>query len=133
MSVGVAFGAVAMGTPGSMIIGALTLALGIGLQNFPEGAAVALPLRREGYGRGKAFLYGQFSGMVEPCAAMVGYFLCTVVKAALPFCLSFSAGAMIAVVAGELLAEACSENKNIASLGCIAGFLVMMLLDVLLG
>ena len=133
MSVGVAFGAIAAGTPGSTLIGALTLALGIGLQNFPEGASVALPLRHEGYSRTKSFLFGQFSGIVEPCAAMLGYFLCTAIKAALPFCLAFSAGAMIAVVASELIPEACKESKNSAAIGCIAGFIVMMLMDVALG
>lgn len=133
MCVGVAFGAVAMGTPGSSLIGALLLALGIALQNFPEGASVALPLRRDGYSRKKAFMFGQLSGIVEPCAAIIGYFLCTVVKSALPFCLSFSAGAMIAVVASELIPESCGEGKNTAALGCIAGFAVMMIMDVALG
>lgn len=133
MSVGVAFGAFAMGTPGSTLIGALSLALGIGLQNFPEGASVALPLLRDGDSRFRAFFFGQLSGIVEPCAALLGFFLCTAMRAALPFCLSFSAGAMVAVVAGELLPEACRENKNIAALGCIGGFLMMMVLDVALG
>lgn len=133
MSVGVAFGAVAMGTAGSTIIGALTLALGIAIQNFPEGASVALPLRSSGQGRAKAFILGQLSGIVEPCAAMIGYFLCTAINAALPFCLAFSAGAMIAVVAAELIPEACRENKNFAAIGCILGFTVMMFLDVALG
>ncbi|MCI8413236.1 MAG: ZIP family metal transporter [Clostridia bacterium] len=133
MSVGVAFGAFAVGTPGSTLMGALILALGIGLQNFPEGASVALPLRRDGMSRPKAFVFGQFSGLVEPIAAMLGYLLCTAIKTALPFCLSFSAGAMIAVVASELLPEASKENKHLATLGCIAGFTVMMLLDVALG
>lgn len=133
MSVGVAFGAFAMGTAGSTLIGAFSLALGIGLQNFPEGASVSLPLRREGYSRRKAFFCGQLSGLVEPCAAMIGYFLCTAIRAALPFCLAFSAGAMIAVAASELLPEAGGQNKNLAALGCIAGFLVMMIMDVALG
>lgn len=133
MSVGVAFGAVAVGTPGSTLLGALILALGIGLQNFPEGASVSLPLRRDGMSRTKAFVFGQLSGIVEPCAAMLGYVLCTAIKAALPFCLAFSAGAMIAVVASELIPEACKENKNFATMGCVVGFMVMMLLDVALG
>ena len=133
MSVGVAFGAFAVGTAGSTLIGAFSLALGIGLQNFPEGASVSLPLRREGYCRRNAFFYGQLSGIVEPCAAMLGYFLCTAIRAALPFCLAFSAGAMIAVAASELLPEASGQNKNLAALGCIAGFLVMMIMDVALG
>lgn len=133
MSVGVAFGAVAMGTAGSSLVGALTLALGIGIQNFPEGASVALPLRGSGQGRTKAFVLGQLSGIVEPCAAVIGYFLCTAINAALPFCLAFSAGAMIAVVASELIPEACREDKNFAAIGCIVGFTLMMVLDVALG
>ncbi len=133
MSVGVAFGAFAMGTAGSTVAGALALSIGIALQNFPEGASVALPLRRDGCTRRKAFFCGQLSGIVEPCAAMLGYFLCTAMRAALPFCLAFSAGAMIAVVASELLPEACRENKNLAALGCVAGFIVMMVMDVALG
>ena len=133
MSVGVAFGAIAVASNSSAVIGALTLALGIALQNFPEGAAVSLPLRRDGMSRLKAFTLGQLSGIVEPCATVLGYLLCTVVKAALPFCLSFSAGAMIAVAASELIPEGCGANKYLASLGCIAGFTVMMLLDVALG
>ncbi len=133
MSVGVAFGAFAMGTAGSTVAGALALSIGIALQNFPEGASVALPLRRDGCTRRKAFFCGQLSGIVEPCAAMLGYFLCTAMRAALPFCLAFSAGAMIAVVASELLPEACRENKNLAALGCAAGFIVMMVMDVALG
>lgn len=133
MSVGVAFGAAADGNTTAAIIGALTLAFGIALQNFPEGASVALPLKREGCSSLKAFTLGQLSGIVEPCAAMLGYFLCTAVKAALPFCLSFSAGAMIAVVASELLPESSLSGKNISALGCIAGFALMMLLDVILG
>lgn len=133
MCVGVAFGALASGTAGSTLIGALALALGIGLQNFPEGASVSLPLRRDGATRLKAFSLGQLSGIVEPCAAMLGYFLSLAIRAALPFCLSFSAGAMLAVVASELIPEACRENKNLAAIGCIAGFLVMMFMDVALG
>lgn len=133
MSVGVAFGAFAMGTAGSTVAGALALSIGIALQNFPEGASVALPLRRDGCTRRKAFFCGQLSGIVEPCAAMLGYFLCTAMRAALPFCLAFSAGAMIAVVASELLPEACRENKNLAALGCVAGFIVMIVMDVALG
>lgn len=133
MSVGVAFGAVAMSTPLCSLAGAFALAIGVGLQNFPEGAAVALPLRHDGYSRTKAFLFGQFSGMVEPCAAMIGFFLCTAIRAALPFCLAFSAGAMIAVVASELIPEACKENKNFAVLGCIAGFIMMMVMEIVLG
>lgn len=133
MCVGVAFGAVTAGVEGSAVAGALTLAVGIALQNFPEGAGVALPLLREGVRKSKAFLIGQLSGIVEPIFAVLGYFLCTAVKASLPFCLAFSAGAMIAVVASELIPDACREHKNFAAIGCIVGFAVMMLMDVALG
>ena len=133
MSVGVAFGAIAAFQSHSAVLGALTLALGIALQNFPEGAAVSLPLRRDGMSRFKAFTLGQLSGIVEPCATIIGYLLCTVIKTTLPFFLSFSAGAMIAVAASELIPESNRDGKYLASLGCIAGFTVMMLMDVALG
>lgn len=132
LSVGVAFGAMALGIPGCEIVGAALLAIGIGIQNFPEGASVSLPLRREGFSRGKAFFYGQASGFVEPLAAILGFFLATSMRAILPFALSFSAGAMIAVVAGELIPESTLKNKNLAVIGCIIGFLLMMILDVAL-
>lgn len=133
LSVGVAFGAMAMGIPGCEIVGASLLAVGIGIQNFPEGASVSLPLRREGYSRARSFFYGQASGIVEPCAGIIGYFLATAMRAILPFALAFSAGAMISVVSSELLPESAKENKNLSVIGCIAGFLVMMILDVALG
>lgn len=132
LSVGVAFGAFALGVEGCDSIGAFLLALGIGIQNFPEGVSVALPLRREGMSRGKAFFYGQASGVVEPIAAVIGFFLATAMRAVLPFALAFSAGAMISVVCSELIPEA-NEHKNLAVIGSIAGFLVMMILDVALG
>ena len=132
LSVGVAFGAFALGVPGCESVGAFLLALGIGIQNFPEGISVALPLRREGVGRGKAFFCGQASGFVEPIAAILGFFLATAMRSVLPFALAFSAGAMICVVASELIPEA-DEHKNLAVIGCIVGFLVMMILDVALG
>ena len=132
LSVGVAFGAMALGVEGCDSIGALLLALGIGIQNFPEGVSVALPLRREGISRAKSFFYGQASGVVEPIAAVIGFFLATAIRAMLPFALAFSAGAMICVVCGELIPEA-NEHKNLAVVGCIVGFLVMMILDVALG
>lgn len=133
LSVGVAFGAMALGVPGCDLIGATLLAIGIGIQNFPEGASVSLPLRREGASRAKSFFLGQASGMVEPIAAIIGFFLATTMRAILPFALSFSAGAMIAVVTSELIPEAAVSSKNLAVLGCIAGFLAMMILDVALG
>lgn len=132
LSVGVEFGAIALGVNGCEPLSAALLAIGIGIQNFPEGASVALPLRRENFGRLKAFFYGQASGIVEPIAAVIGYFLSTAAGGVLPFALSFSAGAMIAVSVGELIPEA-AEHKNLAVLGSILGFLVMMTLDVALG
>lgn len=132
LSVGVAFGALALGIEGCDVTAAMMLALGIGIQNFPEGAAVSLPLLREGVGRWKSFLYGQASGFVEPCFAMVGFFLATLIRAALPFALSFSAGAMIAVVALELIPESAKENRKLSCIGLVAGFVIMMTLDVAL-
>lgn len=133
LAVGVAFGGVAVGIPGASLVAALTLALGIGLQNFPEGAAVSLPLRREGLSRTRSFLYGQASGLVEPIAGVIGVAASLAVRSILPFLLSFSAGAMIAVVGAELLPEASMENKKLTTLGLVLGFIVMMVLDVALG
>lgn len=133
LAVGVAFGGVAIGIPGASIGAALTLALGIGLQNFPEGAAVSLPLRREGLSARKSFFYGQASGIVEPIAGVIGVIAALTARSMLPFLLAFSAGAMIAVVGSELLPEASLENKNLTTLGLIIGFIVMMALDVALG
>lgn len=133
LAVGVAFGGVAAGIPGTSVVAALTLALGIGLQNFPEGAAVSLPLRSEGLSRTRSFLYGQASGLVEPISGVIGVIAALAVRSLLPFLLSFSAGAMIAVVGAELLPEASLENKKLTTLGLILGFIVMMALDVALG
>ncbi|MGG7142849.1 ZIP family metal transporter [Clostridium nigeriense] len=133
LAVGVAFGGVAAGIPGTSIGAALALALGIGLQNFPEGAAVSLPLRGEGLSRSKSFFYGQASGLVEPMAGVIGVIAALTVRSLLPFLLSFSAGAMVAVVGAELLPEASLENKKLTTLGLILGFIVMMILDVALG
>ncbi len=109
------------------------LALGIALQNFPEGAAVSLPLHRDGVGRWKSFLYGQASGFVEPLAAVGTYFLSENLENMLPFLMAFSAGAMLTVVAGELLPEAVEHSKFQAVSGFLLGFLLMMVLDVALG
>lgn len=133
LAVGVAFGGVAAGIPGTSVAAAVILALGIGFQNFPEGAAVSLPLRSEGLSRTKSFLYGQASGLVEPMAGVIGVIAALAVRSLLPFLLSFSAGAMIAVVGAELLPEASIENKKLTTLGLILGFIVMMVLDVALG
>ncbi len=134
LAVGIAFGAAAVGYPGASLAAAVALAIGIGIQNFPEGAAVSVPLRREGLSRWKCFMYGQFSGMVEPIFGVLGALLVVTLRPILPYALAFAAGAMIYVVIEELIPEA-HENKNIdlATMGAIAGFTVMMTLDVALG
>jgi zinc transporter, ZIP family len=134
LAVGVSFGAVAAGYPSASLAGAVALAIGIGLQNFPEGVAVSMPLRREGMSRRRSFVYGQFSGMVEPIAAVVGALAVGFIQPLLPYALSFAAGAMVFVVAEEVI-PASQENGNndIASLSLMIGFVVMMILDVALG
>ena len=133
MSIGVAFGGISSGVSGMTLIGAIMLAVGIGIQNFPEGAAVSLPLRKEGFSRKKSFLIGQASALVEPISAVIGVILVLAVRSILPILLSFAAGAMITVAARELLPESISENKNLSTLGLIFGFVLMMVLDVALG
>jgi len=133
MAVGVAFGSAALGIAGSSPLAAALLALGIGLQNFPEGTCVAMPLRADGSSRLKSFAIGQASGMVEPIAGVLGVVFALTMRSALPLTLSFSAGAMIAVVCAELIPEAFGDNKNIASFGVMLGFVLMMALDVALG
>ena len=133
LAVGVAFGALAFGFDEAALTGAWMLAIGIGLQNFPEGAAVSLPLRREGMGRGRAFFLGQLSGFVEPVAGVLGALLAIAVREALPFMLSFAAGAMISVVVSELVPESQrSPRCNAVTLATLLGFAVMMVLDVAL-
>jgi zinc transporter, ZIP family len=134
LAVGVAFGAVAVGLPSASITSALALAIGIGLQNFPEGASVSLPLRREGFSRLKSFAYGQASGIVEPIAGVIGVVAVMAMKSLLPFALSFAAGAMIFVVVEELVPESqLGGNTDLATIATILGFTVMMILDVALG
>ena len=133
MAIGVAFGGIASGVPGVTLISAVMLAIGIGIQNFPEGAAVSLPLRNEGFSRFKAFMIGQASALVEPISAMIGVVLVLSIRCILPFLLAFAAGAMLTVAARELLPESIKENKNLSTLGLIAGFVIMMILDVALG
>jgi zinc transporter, ZIP family len=134
LAVGVAFGAVAAGLPSATIGGAVALALGIGIQNFPEGTSVAVPLRREGLSRLKCFWYGQLSGIVEPIAGVIGAFAVIIMRPILPYALSFAAGAMIYVVVEELIPEAQQDkNTDIATIGAMIGFSVMMMLDVALG
>ena len=134
LAVGVAFGAVAADLPSASLTGAIALAIGIGIQNFPEGLAVSMPLRRDGMSRRKSFFYGQFSGMVEPVAAVIGAVAVVFIQPLLPYALSFAAGAMIFVVAEEVIPGS-QENGNtdLASLFLMIGFAVMMILDVSLG
>jgi ZIP family zinc transporter len=134
LAVGVGFGAAAAGIPGAGLAGAFALALGIGLQNFPEGAAVSIPLRRDGMSRRKAFWYGQLSGIVEPLAGVLGAALAFYIQPFLPYTLAFAAGAMIFVVAEEVIPESHKEgNEHIATAGLMLGFALMMVLDVGLG
>lgn len=138
LAVGVAFGAAAnvadpaMAQP--LLLGGIALAIGIGLQNFPEGLAVAMPLRREGLSRARAFMYGQASGVVEPIAGVLGAWLVISMQQILPYALAFAAGAMIFVVVEELIPEAQNEgNNDVATMGAMLGFAIMMTLDVALG
>jgi ZIP family zinc transporter len=134
LAVGVAFGALASDIPSATLPGAIALAMGIGIQNFPEGAAVSVPLRREGFSRLKSFWYGQLSGVVEPVAGVVGAAAVILIKPVLPYALAFAAGAMIYVVVEELIPESqLKKNTDVATMGAMAGFAVMMTLDVALG
>lgn len=131
--IGVAFGSVAFGAPGATIIAAITLAIGIGIQNFPEGSAISLPLRREGYSRKKSFLLGCLSGIVEPISAVVGAILVLKVNNILPLLLSFAAGAMIYVVVEELIPESqTNKKKDLMALFTLMGFVIMMVLELTL-
>lgn len=112
LAVGVAFGSIFYGLEGATVASASILALGIGLQNFPEGTAVSVPLRREGFSRGKAFFWGQLSGIVEPIAGILGALLVLKVRFILPFLLAFAAGAMIYVVVQELIPASQSNEKR---------------------
>jgi len=134
LAIGVAFGAVAANLPSATLAGALALALGIGIQNLPEGAAVSVPLRREGMSKLKSFWYGQLSAVVEPIAGVLGAAAVLIMKPILPYALAFAAGAMIYVVVEELIPEShVGKNADIATMGAMLGFAVMMTLDVALG
>lgn len=137
LAVGVAFGAaVSAENPTGAMLSAISVAIGIGLQNFPEGAAVSIPLRQEGLSRTKAFMYGQASGVVEPIAGIIGAILVTRVTMLLPYALAFAAGAMIYVVVEELIPEAqqaLTSRRHFAVFGVMLGFIIMMVLDVALG
>lgn len=136
LAVGVAFGALKNGFTPEALMGAISVAVGIGLQNFPEGAAVSVPLRREGYCRKRSFFFGQASGMVEPIAGVIGAMLVVYVEAVLPWALAFAAGAMILVAVHELIPE-CQQERGeqpyLATMGILLGFAIMTLLDVMLG
>ena len=134
LAVGVLFGAAAHGMEGATIAGAVALAIGIGIQNFPEGFAVAMPLRRAGASRFKSFWYGQLSAIVEPIAGVIGSVAVVYMEPLLPFALAFAAGAMIFVVVEEVIPETQRDKyTDVAVLGFIGGFVVMMILDVALG
>jgi ZIP family zinc transporter len=134
LAVGVAFGGVAAGLPAATLGGAVALAIGIGLQNFPEGTAVAMPLRREGMSRLRSFWWGQISGIVEPIAGVFGAALVLLAQPILPYALAFAAGAMIYVVIEELVPESqIGGNADLATMGAMGGFTIMMILDVALG
>jgi len=125
---------VAAGLPSATIGGAVALAIGIGLQNFPEGTAVSMPLRREGMGQGKSFFLGQASGVVEPIAGVLGALFVLQMRNILPYALCFAAGAMIFVVVEELIPESqrIQANIDLVTMTTMAGFAVMMILDVAL-
>jgi zinc transporter, ZIP family len=135
LAVGVAFGAVAANLPSATIGGAVALAIGIGIQNFPEGTAVSMPLRREGVGKWKSFFMGQASGIVEPIAGVIGAIFVLSMQGILPYALCFAAGAMIFVVVEELIPESqrIESNIDMVTMATMAGFSVMMILDVALG
>ena len=134
MAVGVTFAGALIGNSGITIAGALTLAIGIAIQNFPEGAIISMPLKSEGMSKLKAFLYGTLSGIVEPIGAIITILLTSKVVPILPYLISFAAGAMIYVVVEELIPEAQEgEHSNIATIGVAIGFVIMMILDVALG
>lgn len=134
LAVGVAFGAVAAGLPASTISAAIVLAIGIGIQNFPEGMAISMPLRREGISTMKSFWYGQLSGIVEPISCVIGASVVLIARPILPYALAFAAGAMIFVVVEELIPESQQGGySDSATMGLMIGFTIMMILDVALG
>jgi zinc transporter, ZIP family len=138
LAIGVAFGAVSAGIPGvpeaTSLAAATALAVGIGLQNFPEGTAVSMPLRREGVALGKSFFFGQLSAVVEPVAGVVGVLAVTLATPLLPYALAFAAGAMIFVVVEELIPESQKGgHADLATMSLMSGFAVVMTLDVAFG
>jgi len=131
LAVGIAFGATAAGLPAATLPAAVALAVGIGLQNLPEGMAVAMPLRREGFSRWESFWYGQLSGMVEPIAGLAGALAVVASRPILPYAMGFAAGAMLFVVVEELIPESQrGGHSEWATMGAAIGFALMMVLDV---
>ena len=134
MAVGVTFAGALIGNTGITIAGAMTLAIGIAIQNFPEGAIISMPLKSEGVSKSKAFLYGTLSGIVEPIFAIITILLTSSIIPILPYLLSFAAGAMIYVVVEELIPESqAGDHSNIGTIGVAIGFVIMMILDIALG
>ena len=134
LAIGIAFGVLSANPDVGLLAGAIALTLGIAIQTLPEGAAISIPLRREGFSRLKAFNFGQFSGFIMPVSALAGVYLVTMINAILPYALSFAAGAMLFVVIRELIPESHnSEDSQYATIGAMLGFALMMYLDVTLG
>ena len=134
MAVGISFALAAQQQDPAMVAAATALAIGIGIQNFPEGAAISLPLCQDGMGRGKSFLYGALSGVVEPIFGFLTVLAVGSIQPLMPWLLSFAAGAMLYVVVEELIPEAnLSQQNHKGTMGVMIGFLIMMILDVALG
>ena len=134
MAVGVTFAGAILENTGITMAGAFALAIGIAIQNFPEGAIISMPLKSEGVSKPKSFLYGTLSGIVEPIGAIITILLTNTITIMLPYLLSFAAGAMIYVVVEELIPESqTGEHSNIGTIGVAIGFVIMMILDVALG
>ena len=134
MAVGVTFAGALIGDTGITMSAAIALAIGIAIQNFPEGAIISMPLKSEGMSKTKAFMYGTLSGIVEPIGAVITILLTNMVVPFLPYFLAFAAGAMIYVVVEELVPDSqAGEHSNIATIGVAIGFVIMMILDVALG
>ncbi len=130
LAVGVGFSGFAIGMSGCSLTGALMIALGIGIQNIPDGIAISVPLYRDGMSKRKAFLIGQSSGIMEIIAAIIGYFITISIRSILPFFFTFAAGAMITVVISELIPDIAPQNRTLSVFGFIIGFVIMMILDL---
>ena len=134
LAIGVAFGAVAANLPSATLTAAIALAIGIGIQNFPEGLAVSMPLRSAGMSRFKSFYYGQLSAIVEPISSVIGAWAVVLAKPILPYALGFAAGAMIFVVIEEMIpASQNGDYGRLATIFALVGFILMMVLDVAYG